>query len=95
MENKNCILRLYIAGITTENQQSILDLKSALKEKLDNNFKLEVIDVFEQPELAEGDKIIATPTIVRSVPAPAKKIILDFNDKERLIMGMDLLLQDE
>jgi circadian clock protein KaiB len=89
------ILRLYLAGMNTENQDTILDLKRMLKEKLGENYTLEVIDVFDQPELAEGDRIIATPTAVKAMPGPVQKVILDFNSKERLLMGLDVLLDEK
>ena len=89
------ILRLYLAGMNTENQDTILDLKRMLKEKLGENYTLEVIDVFDQPELAEGYRIIATPTAVKAMPGPVQKVILDFNSKERLLMGLDVLLDEK
>lgn len=92
--NNKSILRLYIAGMTPENQEVILKFKQHLRERLDENFDLDVIDIFEKPELAEGHKIIATPTIVNAVPDPARKVILDFSSEEKLLLGMDLVLKD-
>lgn len=89
------ILRLYIAGMTPNNQDVILKFKAKLRERLDNNYALEIIDVFERPELAEGEKIIATPTIVNLIPNPAKQLILDFSSEEKLLLGMDLILSEE
>ena len=89
------LLRLYIAGITTDNQESIIQFKQILKEKLGHNYTLEVIDIFENPELAEGQKIVATPTLVKAIPEPSHKVILDFSNKEKLLFGMDLILQKE
>ena len=87
------ILRLYIAGITISNQDAILEFKRMLKDKLGNSYNLEVIDIFERPELAEGEKIVATPTAVKHVPGAVKKVILDFNNKQKLLMGIDILIQ--
>lgn len=97
MENKESrsILRLYIAGMTPENQDVILKFKSMLRERLDNNYVLEVIDIFERPELAVGEKIIATPTVVNGIPNPAKKVILDFSSEKKLLLGMDLVLKED
>ena len=86
-------LRLYIAGISPDNQESIIQLKEAIKESLGDNYELEVIDILCNPELAENDKIIATPTLVRELPAPAQKVIIDFSCKERLLLGMDLVIK--
>ena len=94
IENLHYILRLYIAGITIENQETILQFKDLLKKKLGESYSLEVIDIFSHPELADGEKIVATPTLVKAVPLPIQKVILDFNSKEKLLLGMDLILQN-
>lgn len=88
------VLRLYIAGITTENQETIIHFKRLLKEKLGHSYRLEVIDIFDNPELAEGEKIVATPTLVKAMPEPIQRVILDFSNKEKLLVGMDLILQN-
>lgn len=87
-------LRLYIASISTDNQTTIVQFKQLLKERLGDEYVLEVIDIFDNPELAENDKVIATPTLVRELPVPVQKIIVDFSNKEKLLFGMDLILQD-
>ena len=92
-EDKQNTLRLYVSGITVENQEDILQFKKMLKDKSNGKYKLEVIDVFEQPELAEGEKIIATPTVVKGIQEPMKKVILNFSSKEKILMGMDILLK--
>lgn len=86
-------LRLYMAGLTTENQEAIVSFKKHLKERLGDDYILEVIDIIDNPELADTNKIIATPTLVRELPIPIHKTILDFNSKEKLILGMELLLK--
>ncbi len=93
-ENENCSLKLYIAGISVDNQESIIEFKEILKKQLRNPYTLEGIDIFDRPELAEEEKIIATPTLMRKSPLPIKKIILEFNDKEKLIKGVGAALQD-
>lgn len=85
-------LKLYICGITPENQDSILNFKKLLQEKCGHNYSLEVIDMFDHPELAENDKIIATPTLMRTLPNPAQKVIMDFSDHSKLLFGMSLIL---
>lgn len=88
------ILRLYIAGITTDNQETVVKFKKMLKEKLGDDYTLEVIDILENPELADNDKIVATPTLVRALPSPVQSVIVDFNDSSKLLLGMDLILKD-
>lgn len=88
-------LKLYIASISTENQDTIIKFKELLSNRLGDNYHLEVIDVMEKPELAEGEKIIGTPTVVRMLPNPVHKTILNFNSEEKLLLGMDLILSDK
>lgn len=90
-ENKHYSLKLYVAGLNPRIQDSILELKKILSEKFGKNYELEVIDVLVRPELAEGEKIFATPTIVRKLPGHVKKVILDLKNKERVLTGLDLI----
>ncbi len=91
MEDENYTLRLYIAGLTIENQENIIAFKQLLKKKLGKHYTLEVIDIFINPELAEGDKIVATPTLLKKLPLPSHRVILDFREQEKLLVGMDLI----
>ena len=88
------LLRLYIAGISTNNIEAVRDFKQLLDDKFHENYRLEVIDIFENPHLAAGEKIVATPTLMKLMPPPIQKVILDFNNKERLLLRIDLILQD-
>ena len=90
VENVKYTLRLYIAGITTENQETIIGFKQLLKQVLGGDYRLEVIDIFENPELAEGERIVATPTLVKAIPGPIQKVILDFSSKEKLLLGISV-----
>ena len=92
MSKEKMMLKLYISGITPENQDSILKFKKLLQEKCGDHYSLEVIDVFDHPELAESEKIIATPTLLRSLPIPVQKIIMDFSDHKKLLFGIDLII---
>lgn len=94
MPKEKYTLKLYIASISTDNQETIIQFKQLLSDRLGDNYTLEVIDVMEKPELAEGEKIIGTPTIVRMLPSPVQKAILNFNSEEKLLLGMDLILSD-
>jgi circadian clock protein KaiB len=83
-------LRLYITPRTANSQRAISNLDALLQEDLPVRLEVEVIDVTEHPALAERDKIIATPTLVRQTPAPVRKIIGDLSDRERVLVGLDL-----
>jgi len=84
-------LKFYLAGIMPEQQALIVEMKRYLRENYGDVYKIEVIDVFENPELAENDRILATPTVVRSLPGPIMKYILDMSSKERFLLGMDVV----
>lgn len=85
------ILKLFIAGLSPDSQDMILNLKETLRQELKDSYSLEVIDVLERPELAVDEKILATPTVVRLLPAPVKKFVLDLANREHLLIGMDLI----
>ena len=84
-------LKFYLVGIMPEQQALIVEMKRYLRENYGDVYKIEVIDVFENPELAENDRILATPTVVRSLPGPIMKYILDMSSKERFLLGMDVV----
>ncbi|MEZ4241019.1 MAG: circadian clock protein KaiB [Myxococcota bacterium] len=85
------VLRLYITGRTPSSQLALANLKRICREELQDRFELEVVDVLEHPQLAEHEKILATPTLVRRLPPPLRKIIGDLSDTERVLLGLDLL----
>jgi circadian clock protein KaiB len=83
-------LRLYVAGKTDKSVTAFANLKSYCEEHLQGVYSIEVIDLLENPQLAEGDQILAIPTLVRKVPLPIRKIIGDLSDKERVLVGLDI-----
>lgn len=82
-------LRLYVSGHALNSRTAIRNLES-LKEMLGTPAAVEVIDVRERPELAEEDRILATPTLVRREPTPVRKIIGDLSDLQRVLAGLDI-----
>lgn len=82
-------LRLYVSGQALNSRAAIRNLES-LRARLAANADVEIIDVREKPELAEEDRILATPTLVRRRPTPVRKIIGDLSDIERVIMGLEI-----
>ena len=83
-------LRLYVAGQTTKSVTALANLKKYCEEHLKGRYLIEVIDLLQHPQLAEGDQILAIPTLVRKVPAPIRKIIGDLSNAERVLVGLDL-----
>jgi circadian clock protein KaiB len=83
-------LRLYITGQTPQSQRAIDNLTRICDADLPGQFNLEVIDVLEHPELAERAKILATPTLVKQLPEPVRKIIGDLSDRAKVLIGLDV-----
>jgi circadian clock protein KaiB len=84
------ILRLYVTGATPQSIKAITNLKKICEEHLEDRYTLEIIDIYQQPHLAEGDQIIAAPTLIKKLPFPLKKLIGDMSDTERVLLGLDL-----
>lgn len=83
-------LRLYIAGQTPKSLAAISNLHRICEEHLDGQFNIDVIDLLEKPQLAEGDEIIAIPTLVRRLPEPVRRIIGDLSNTEKTLVGLQL-----
>lgn len=87
---KPWILRLYVAGQTPRSVRALANLKKICEEHLAGQYRIEIIDLLQKPQLAEGDQILAIPTLVRRLPEPVKKIIGDLSNTERVLVGLDL-----
>jgi circadian clock protein KaiB len=83
-------LRLYVAGQTPKSLAALSNLKKICESHLRGRYRIEVIDLVEQPQLSQGDQILAIPTLVRKLPEPVRKIIGDLSDTERVLVGLDL-----
>jgi circadian clock protein KaiB len=83
-------LRLYVAGQTPKAIRAFTNLQRICAEHLEGRYRIEVIDLLEDPRLGRGDQILALPTLVRRLPEPIKKIIGDLSDTERVLVGLDL-----
>jgi circadian clock protein KaiB len=83
-------LRLYVAGNTPKSATALANLKRYCEEHLKGEYKIEVIDLLVQPQLAEGDQILAIPTLVRKVPEPIRKIIGDLSNEEKVLVGLNI-----
>lgn len=83
-------LRLYVAGQTPRSLQAFANLKKICDEHLAGRYKINVIDLLLQPQLAKGDQIFAIPTLVRQLPQPVRRIIGDLSNTERVLVGLDI-----
>jgi circadian clock protein KaiB len=84
------VLRLYVTGMTPKSTQAIANVEKLCKEHLAGRYELKVIDIYQQPKLVQGEQIIATPTLIKKLPLPLRKLIGDMSDTERFLVGIDL-----
>jgi circadian clock protein KaiB len=89
------ILRLYITGQTPRSLQSVENLRALCDKHLPGQFDLEIIDIYQQPAMAKEGQIIAAPTLIKSMPLPLRRLVGDFSDTERVILGLDLRLEHQ
>lgn len=83
-------LRLYVTGKTSKSERAISNLKEICERDLKGLYELQIIDVLEKPQLAENEKILATPTLIKDLPPPLKRIIGDLSNSEKVLLGLDL-----
>jgi circadian clock protein KaiB len=83
-------LRLYVAGQSPKSLTAFANLRKLCEEHLKGRYKIEIVDLLEQPQLAAGDQIVAIPTLVRKLPEPLRKIVGDLSNTERTLVGLQL-----
>jgi circadian clock protein KaiB len=83
-------LRLYVAGQTPRSLHAFANLKRICEEHLAGRYRIQIIDLLENPQLAKGDQILAIPTLVRTIPKPARKIIGDLSNTDHVLVGLDI-----
>ena len=91
---KTYILKLYVAGNTPNSLRALKTLRNIRETEFLGVYALKVIDVLKNPQLAEEDKILATPTLAKILPPPVRRIIGDLSDRERVLIGLDLLYEE-
>jgi circadian clock protein KaiB len=84
------LLRLYVTGTTPNSVKALKNIRKICDEHLKDQCDLEVIDIYQQPVLAEGDQIVAVPTLIKKLPLPLRKFIGDLSDAEKILLGLDL-----
>lgn len=84
------MLRLFVTGTTPRSVQAISNIKKICEEHLKGRYELEVVDVYQQPELARKEQIVAVPTLIKELPRPLRKLIGDLSDTQRVLVGLDL-----
>lgn len=90
-ETGHYVLRLYVAGLNRKSLRAIENLKKICEEHLQGRYELEVIDIYQQPVLAQGEQIIAVPTLIKQLPPPLRRFIGDMSKTEKILVGLDLI----
>jgi circadian clock protein KaiB len=88
------VLRLYVSGITPKSRIAIQNIKKICEENLRGRCDLEVIDIYQQPDLIREEQILAAPTLIKKLPLPLRKIIGDMSNTERILVGLDLKVKE-
>jgi len=84
------VLRLYVVGMTPKSTRAITNIKAICEQYLRGRYDLEVIDVYQQPKLAQGEQILAVPALVKKLPLPLRTLVGDLSNTERVLLGLDL-----
>lgn len=84
------VLRLYVTGMTQRSTEAFAVIKALCEERLQGRYELEVIDIYQHPQLAIDEQIIAVPTLVKKLPAPLRRLVGDLSNEDRVLLGLDL-----
>lgn len=84
------LLKLYVSGRSSRSERAIANLQKIVESELPNQYELVVVDVLENPQLAEDGRILATPTLVKELPSPPRRVIGDLSDRQQVLRGLDL-----
>jgi circadian clock protein KaiB len=89
-DGQTYVLKLYITGMTPNSKRAVENVKKICEEYLKGRYILEIVDIYQQPALAENGQIIAVPTLIKELPAPFRKLIGDMSNKEKILIGLNL-----
>jgi circadian clock protein KaiB len=88
------VLRLYVTGMTPKSIVAIENIRKICEENLKGRYELEVVDIYQQPDYAKKEQIIAAPTLIKKLPLPLRKFIGDMSDKDKILVGLNLVPKD-
>ena len=88
------VLRLYVTGMTPRSVESIASIKAFCERHLPGQYDLEIIDIYQHPELAQLEQIVAAPTLIKKLPAPLRRLVGNLSQEERVFLGLDLRRKD-
>jgi circadian clock protein KaiB len=88
------VLRLYVSGSTAKSALAVENIKRICEQHLKNRYDLEVIDIYQQPNLAREEQIVAVPTLIKRFPPPPRRLIGDLSNQEKVLVGLDLGMRE-
>lgn len=89
-DKEKYVLRLYVTGMTARSTAAIKNIKAICEEHLPGRYELEIVDVYQQPDLAKGEQVIAAPTLIKKLPMPLRRFIGDLSQTDKILVGLDL-----
>ncbi|MDA8164307.1 MAG: circadian clock KaiB family protein [Desulfobacteraceae bacterium] len=95
MADQKFVLKLYVSGATGRSSRAIENIRGFCEEHLKGRYELEVIDIYQHPELLEKEQVIAAPTLIKQLPPPLRKLIGDMSDEEKILVGLDIRPPEE
>jgi circadian clock protein KaiB len=90
-EAEHYVLRLYVAGSTPQSTRAIVNIKQLCEQYLEGRYELEVVDIYQQPEVARSEQLLAAPTLIKKLPLPLRKLIGNMSDLDRVLLGLDIV----
>ncbi|WP_029893598.1 circadian clock protein KaiB [Desulfohalovibrio reitneri] len=84
------VLTLYVTGKTPTSERAVANLRKICDEDLKGRYELRIVDILERPQLAEDEKILATPTLIKELPPPLRRVIGDLSDRDQVLLGLDV-----
>ncbi len=89
------LLKLYVTGSSPRTRQAIENLQRICEQELQGRYELDIVDVLEHPQAAEDDRILATPTLIKQLPLPLRRVIGDLSDREKVLLGLEVRPLDQ
>lgn len=89
------VLKLFVSGMTPNSMRAIRNIREICRNHLKDDYQLEIVDIYQQPELGRREQIVAAPTLVKKLPAPLRKFIGDLSDTEKIVVGLDVISKDQ
>ena len=89
------VLRLYVSGSTLKSALAVENIKRICEQHFKNRYDLEVIDIYQQPNLARDEQIVAVPTLIKRLPLPVRRLIGDMSTLKKVLVGLDLEMREE